>query len=315
MKGMNYAGFHPQVFSSPASDEAVDNLVKTGVNWVAVNIFWYQDDKWAVQIGRHDSKTVSDASLRHLIEYLHHLDLKVLLKPMVDARDHTWRGEFRPEDWEKWMASYREMMLHYAGIAGELAVALLCVGCEFPMDRVNQPMWRALIQDIRGAYPGPLTYAANFNKKCGFKKVTFWEDLDYIGIDAYFPVAGSRKNSVKRMQKGWNAGILAIERWYKKTRLRQPILFTELGAASATGGARKPWKFRQKSAPDWEEQANYYESFFRAFEDRDWLQGAFWWWWDNPSTGDYLLDREGRHATSHTPQGKDAEEVIRQYWT
>lgn len=314
MKGMNYAGFQTNVFKSAESDQAIDHLAQTGVNWVAINVFWYQEDGRATLISPHESKTASDSSLYHLIRKLRNAGQKILLKPMVDALDHTWRGQFEPSNWEDWFESYRIMMFHYARIAEEMALDLFCIGCEFPMKNKHQHFWLELIREVRDIYSGPLTYAANHNKKSGFKRVAFWDQLDYIGIDAYFSVAGRRKNTNKRMMRGWNHCIRKIDRWYQKSVQKIPVIFTELGVTSVKGGTYKPWEYKHQKEPDWEEQAKYYESFFRSFEACDWLAGAFWWWWDNPSTGDFMYFNNSSYQTSYTPKGKDAEAVIKSFW-
>ena len=315
MKGMNYAGFDRDVFASPESDQAIDALLLTGVNWVAVNVLWYQDTGSSIEIKPHEQKTVSDASLDHLIDYLQNKKIAILLKPMVDARDHTWRGQFAPEDREAWFDSYTKFILHYARIAEEKRLELFSIGCEFPMGNAEeQSHWLSLIEKVRSVYSGKLTYAANFNKKGSYKRVRFWDVLDYIGIDAYFSVSGRRRNSVRRMQRGWNRWIRRIERWYGRKDHSIPVLFTELGATSVRGGARRPWAYDQTSEPNWAEQAAYYEAFFNSFENRPWLKGSFWWWWDNPSTSDYIKREEGDYARFYTPKGKDAQEVLGRYY-
>jgi hypothetical protein len=315
IKGMNYAGFDREVFAIPESDESIDHLAGTGVNWIAVNLFWYQDSRSATSIQRDENNTVSDESLLHLIDYVHQKGMKVLLKPMVDARDGTWRGRFFPINWEQWFKQYGHFIGHYAKIAEEKEVEMLCVGCEFPMyDVVLQESWKNIIAQVRELYSGPLTYAANHSRRGIFKNIDFWEDLDYIGINAYFGVSGRKKNSVRRMRKGWKRIIRRLEKWFEKSGLSKPVLFTELGATSVNGGARKPWLFDRAQATDWEEQANYYEAFFNSFEDIEWLAGVFWWWWDNPSTQDYIKQENGEYVGYYTPKSKDAEAILREYW-
>ena len=45
--------------------------------------------------------------------------------------------------------------------------------------------WIELIQKVRAVYQGQLTYAANYDN---YQEVDFWEHLDFIGINAYFPL-------------------------------------------------------------------------------------------------------------------------------
>ncbi len=316
MKGMNYAGLDRDVFSSAGSDESIDHLATTGTNWVAVNLYWYQDNRSSTIIRPDAEKTASDESLIHLINYMHGKGMKVMLKPLIEARDGTRRSRFFPINWEAWFRNYEQFILHYAELAEQKGADLLCIGCEYPQYHNKQEtFWVPIIEKIRGAYSGPLTYAARHNRRGAYKKVHFWDLLDYIGIDAYFAISGRTKNSVRRMSKGWRERISKLEKWRQAAGHGKPVLFTKLGATSVTGGARKPWLYEQFGEPNWEEQANYYEAFFKSFENRKWLHGVFWWWWDNPSTPDSIVKGEsGQYRFSYTPKGKDAEEILRRYY-
>ena len=46
--------------------------------------------------------------------------------------------------------------------------------------------WRRLISKFRELCPGPLTYAVNWWGD--YDVVEFWDELDYIGINAFFPL-------------------------------------------------------------------------------------------------------------------------------
>ncbi len=92
--------------------------------------------------------------------------------------------------------------------------------------------WGQLIDEVRAVYSGNLTYAANFDN---YHRVGFWDQLDWVGINAYFPL--------RHEIHPWPAGTIAAEMeasWeavFRKmsTRLKNlgvgghPVLFTELG--------------------------------------------------------------------------------------
>jgi hypothetical protein len=48
-----------------------------------------------------------------------------------------------------------------------------------------------------------LTYAANWDK---YDQVSFWDELDFIGIQAYFPLTDQTNPSAEEIKKGWNPG-------------------------------------------------------------------------------------------------------------
>ena len=73
------------------------------------------------------------------------------------------------------------------------------VGTE--LDRIlnHEAEWRTLIAEVRSIMKVPLTYAANWTD---YKRVPFWDALDVIGIQAYFPVASKPNSTPKEIQTG-----------------------------------------------------------------------------------------------------------------
>ena len=94
--------------------------------------------------------------------------------------------------------------------------------------------WRALITDVREVYRGPLTYAANFDQ---YQAVGFWDALDVMGINAYFPLRESVRPvaHVEELRaeilEGWRAVLEDIDTFRSEQGLAEvPVIFTELGA-------------------------------------------------------------------------------------
>ncbi len=77
---------------------------------------------------------------------------------------------------------------------------------------------------LKQTYHGKLTYAANWDD---YKKFPFWEKLNYIGVDAYFPLSSDKIPSVNSLQKSWKKYIDEMEKISLKHN--RPILFTEYG--------------------------------------------------------------------------------------
>ena len=66
---------------------------------------------------------------------------------------------------------------------------MLCIGNELQSVVANNPgYWRQLIHEIKQVYTGKLTYAENWDQ---FQNVPFWDQIDYVGVDAYFPLKTS----------------------------------------------------------------------------------------------------------------------------
>jgi hypothetical protein len=67
----------------------------------------------------------------------------------------------------------------------------------------------AVNQENKKNLLGKLTYAANWDD---FDKVPFWNELDYIGIDAYFPLSNATTPSVLELNDAWQQHIKKIEK-------------------------------------------------------------------------------------------------------
>jgi hypothetical protein len=167
-----------------------------------------------------------------------------------------------------------------------------------------RPEWPLLIKKIRNIYKGKLTYAANFSGE--FEEVPFWNELDYIGVQAYFPLTSSREPSLEELEQGWNEPMARIEKVFKK--FRKPILFTELGYKSTPDAAIEPWRWPERQEEvSMETQANCYRAFFHKVWPQEWIVGVYFWKWyphppKRPTEGDF------------TPQGKPAEEVLKNWF-
>jgi len=318
-KGMTFALFWSDL-SDPGFKSALDRLADTGCNYVALAPGWWQENKFSTDIYPHPHKTPDDRQLKDLIRYIHGLGMQVFLKPFVDSENHEeWRGHFEPSNSLRWFKSYEKFISHYARMAKEMEVALFSVGVENVLgNKERQKYWVDMIASVKVHYEGPLTFASNFEGATSYKKVRFWEMLDFIGIDAYFPLAAREESSVSEIVEGWKSPIRQIENWLAKENLKIPVLFTELGTCSYRGSCKAPYAYPSEVEVSETEQERYYRAFFESFADREWLQGVFWWWWDNPSTGDYMENKEraeSQFAYLYTPQGKAAEEVLRSYFS
>ncbi|MDH3652612.1 MAG: hypothetical protein OEQ53_23170 [Saprospiraceae bacterium] len=184
---------------------------------------------------------------------------------------------------------------------------MFCIGTELSRLSVEKTgFWRNLIQEIRSIYSGKLTYAANWHNE--FEKITFWDDLDFIGIQAYFPLVQNNYPSIEQISKGWDKHFPAIESIHKK--YNRKVLFTEMGYKSTADSAIEPWEWIEDSSDldklfSTETQVNCYEAFFKTVWDKEWFAGVHIW----QLRSDYVADG-GRNNLDYTPQGKPAENTI-----
>lgn len=211
------------------------------------------------------------------IRLFHEEGVKVMLKPQL----WIWRGEYTghisletEEQWQQLEDSYRTFILDFAQIAASQNVALLCIATELDSFVEARPeYWKKLISEIREIYDGSLTYAANWDS---YKRVSFWKDLDYIGIDAYFPVSDEKTPSLEVLKENWTRWKLEMETLSRKQNI--PILFTEYGYISADYAGKEPWK----SAAEGQEenqaaQRILLQGLYNNVWQEDWMAGGFLW--------------------------------------
>jgi len=207
--------------------------------------------------------------------------------------DHN-RIEMKTEaHWRRWFRNYEAWILPYAEAAREAGVDAFCVGRELDTTVIRREGdWRRLVSRVRGAFPGPLTYSANFDT---WHRVALWDALDAIGISAYFPLSQRPVPSVEELQAGWAAALAPLEE--ASRRWGRPVLLTEAGFASTAGAARAPWREDGPPADVWL-QARCYEATLRAVAERPWLEGVFFWLWERPAEPPF---RDPSHAIPGKP--------------
>jgi hypothetical protein len=95
---------------------SLDQLARTGVNFVALSPGYITDSKTSSNVDRKPG-TPSDAILIFAIRKAHALGLDVMLKPHLDIKGGNWRAFLRPDDTRLFFENYSRMMLQYADIA------------------------------------------------------------------------------------------------------------------------------------------------------------------------------------------------------
>jgi hypothetical protein len=181
----------------------------------------------------------------------------------------------------------------------------LAVGTEL-CGTSDRPEWKKLIAKIRTTYRGPLTYCANWGEA---DRVPFWGDLDFIGIQAYYPLSESPRPKSEELRASWQRIGSNLEQLSHRTG--RPIAFTEIGYRSVAGGVKEPWSWETDGGTDLQLQSEAYRALFDSFWGREWFEGTFIWKW-NPYLGGGK--RSADTERDFTPQGKPALEVIREYY-
>ena len=175
--------------------------------------------------------TVNDASLVRYLQEIKKRGLKTMLYPMIflDVPGKPWRGHMgaSPDGVRRFFnhpAGYKNFILHYANLTRGLVDAFV-IGSEMKsLTKVREgdrfPAVEEFIDLARQvkAILGPnvkVTYAADWSEyhhtDGGFYNMdALWacEAIDFIGIDAYFPLTNSTSSdiSIDDIKKGWKSG-------------------------------------------------------------------------------------------------------------
>jgi hypothetical protein len=309
-KGMAYACWWPGLYSLPESDVSLGHLTETGANWISLIVTCYQDNLGSTRIFASES-TPTDDDLVHAIVQAHTLGLKVMLKPHLDlwSDPSHWRGQIgqaytTESEWTEWFASYRTFIEHYADLAAAHGADQFCVGCELEGTTQREPEWRAVVAGIRSRFAGPLIYAGNHSgEETG---MTWWDAVDLIGVDAYYPLSTDTNPSPAELKSAWQPIVASLAslaaRWQK------PVILTEIGYRSIDGTALHPWDWQIEGSVDLQEQADCYRAAFESVYDQPWFGGMYWWSWSpDPLEG-------GPNDDGYSPHDKPAEDVLRRWF-
>ncbi|HET9951407.1 MAG TPA: hypothetical protein VFS09_06390 [Candidatus Eisenbacteria bacterium] len=290
-------------------------LIRDNVEWISVTPFGWQENLASTVIesnGEAGYWSESDSGVVELARMAHARGMRVALKPhlWVTGGGASKLAELDPGSaagWRSWFASYRAFLLRYAALAESAHVDLLIVGAELTRASTRHPdEWRALIAETRRVYRGPLTYAANWYEEA--EGIAFWDALDYISVQAYYPLAEKGGADRAALERGWSAPLRTLEALHEKWGKK--VIFTEVGWKSTADAAVRPWEWTEDSSQllsrvSTRAQADAYDAFFRAVWPKPWFAGAFVWKW------------YGRHERAggaddidFTPQNKPAEGVI-----
>ena len=276
----------------------LDDLATLGVNWVAIHPYARIEADGTVRWRAFDPEQ-PPAWLARPIAEAHRRGMAILIKPHLACwgSPFSWPGEvdFEGAELERFFTTYRGWIVALA--RATRGADAFVVGTETDRLVAHEGPWRALVAAVRAVTDAKLTYAANHTD---FERVPFWDALDAVGVQGYFPLAAGDDPSPPELELGWRAAIERLRAVHERTG--KPVVLTELGYDRSLAAAREPWAFshpraalRADDVPRAEAlQVHCFEAALRALEDeRSWLRGAFLWKWfvGEPGRGeDFVVD-------------------------
>lgn len=298
--------------SERVNETHINPVINVNANYAAVMPFGFIKNLAHPEVIHNTDRQwfgETKAGAEQYITELRKKQIKVMIKPQI----WVWRGEFtgfiemkNEADWKALEDSYSSFILEYADLANQVKAELFCIGTELEKFIENRPeFWSSLIKKIKAKYKGKLTYAANWDE---FKRTPFWSDLDYIGIDAYFPVSENKSPTVAECLKGWKKHKQVV----KDLSLQndKPVLFTEYGYRSVDYSGKTPWvSDRSMNQVNLDAQTNTTKALYQTFWEEEWFAGGFIWKWFHKHD-----EVGGKNNFMFTPQNKPVEAVIRQQY-
>jgi hypothetical protein len=291
-------------FASQKFQASLKDAASIGANMATFIVPYYQTYHGSADIQK-GWNTPTDQSLVAGIKYAHSLGMKTTIKIHLSAyRGDTWAAYINPIDRQGWLKNYSKLLNRYATLAEKNGVEQFCIGNELTsmssdvVNPQNRGDWKNLISQVRAKYNGKVFYNANWGEEKD--EIGFWEDLDYIGLSAYFTLS-------KDLQASWTqwneTNILPLQQ-----KVNKPVLFTEIGYRSVKNARNASWNFSADWEYDGQEQYEDYEALFKYWDNFHYMHGFNIWNWEtDPNAG-------GEGNTDYTIQNKPAQDLVREWF-
>ncbi len=326
LKGMSFGYLAKRgYYESPEGLAQVGLMADMGVNSVALMASVMQDTFHSTRLYQDFEFTPSDGELERIIDRFHEHGISVMLKPMVECHDSSWRGNIRFPDndqqiqgrrtdyWDPWFRSLRESVAHYGRLARRTGCEWYCIACELlaAEQSAHDHRWAPVVEAAREVYHGKLTYDS-MPQTLELPEIPAWyRTLDAICVSYYRSAARAPGATAEEMADALRPSVAQLRELSQKAGL--PIIFGETGCRSVAGGAITPSEYRTSGAYDPHEQANYAEALCRLFWPEPWWGGFYWWKWDEQQHRPHFhADPAGN--TGWTVLGKPVEKTLRRWF-
>jgi hypothetical protein len=275
-------------------------IVQQPFGWI------WRDEAQAPGLVGNTTPLATVQALAAYITKVRYLDL--ILKPHLDIAWHNpddtwgyggWRGFAEPPDAYTWRDAYRKFLGPYITLARATG-ATLCLGTELYRTtvRFGADWWIGHAQWLRRDchFREPLTYAANWGWGADAevaRLADLWPALDWIGLDAYYPLAPEPTTDPAVLAAGWDR--VKIELAPILARAGRKLLVTEVGYRNDDRCMVNPYDPPAPGAvPSDAGQAACWRAFRAAWPGVPFVA------WEGPTGG--LPEPEVTHNVLRTPE-------------
>jgi hypothetical protein len=340
-KGFNYVSYYNGGY---ANADSLPALAGTGANAVTL-AFEYGIDVKNSAVYADANYTESQSVIAATIAEANSRGFSVMIRPLLDFLDPSkigsysvgdWRSTYNPANAAAFFASYKTMIVAIAQMAQANGAASLSIGAE--LDQLTGPAylsyWTDIITSVRAVFSGKLTYSSDWDDNISpwqgqhgltagtgdlTTQVSFWSQLDYLGIDCYAPISDAASPTLADLMAGWTStpsdptslsvtGNQSLISYFASvaTQIGKPLLFSEIGYESASDAAKQP-SGTSTNVYDPALQANLYSAFFQAWQQsgNNSLLGVYFWNWD-PNAAEVGPG----NGPNFSPQGQPAQTVV-----
>lgn len=235
-----------------------------------------------------------------------------------------------PSDPVAWFANHRTRVLERARFAQEIGATSFIFVQDEVQDLVVHPqlqaLWPELMDAIRAVFAGKLTTVFSTNGAGNYfirLSPTFVAKLDYLGV-GFFPVLSRAEDpSVETLVQAYSRSDLGLDVLGFLRELHvatgKKIWITDKAFHSYTGSAGNLGLVFNETiplTPDEPLQARLYESFLQvmASQSGGWLHGVSFQSYNNLITGRVRTARFISSPVSESPQNKQAEAVLMEWF-
>ncbi len=299
-------------YGTEPCNQALEEIEEVGADWISLTPYGRMDNLQSTDI-LFDFEIPFEENVERIKRTAQHakaLGLEVALIPHLHVMTGEWRGEIEMKsdaEFLEWFKAYDSYVLRWAQEAEKMGASLFSIGVEFKStSNLYQDRWKQTIELVRTAYSGPITYSANWDE---VETVGFWDELDAVGINAFWPLAEKPDDGYSVIAKKSQQIAKKLEQYY--VNWGKPILFTEFGVKSATDAALAPWEWPEHCNDlvyDEYYQASAYSAVFEVITKNPWFLGMFIWKYFSDPYDETQEDRAG-----FTPKYKLAEKVL-SFW-
>ena len=247
------------------------------------------------------------------------LNMSVTVNPFVEPADFTeWRGYWDPTPGgavsNQFWSDYGQYLADVAAVAQAGGADRMTVGTELralTRNTGHQASWSSAISAADAAFAGSLGYAANWdNYNHPSVTAAVWDHtaIDFIGIDAYFPLATNGQADASGAFPGDTAFIATVESSWdnlldsailpfagaRKGGAGMPVIFTEHGLIPYNRTTTRPYdeSFATGGQPvDQDERLAGYRGLINAIDGRaaaddEKLLEVHLWQWGMPGAAE-----------------------------